>query len=72
MQTNNAIEFESIERIEEFNNRLLREHLQYCYEKSPYYRRRFEECGVKPEHIRIKEDLRLLPLTSKTMRFLRN
>jgi phenylacetate-CoA ligase len=65
MHTNNAIEFDSIERIEEFNNQLLREHVQYCYEKSPYYRRRFEECDVKPEHIRTKEDLRLLPLTSK-------
>ena len=65
MQINNAIEFESIERIEEFNNRLLREHVQYCYEKSPYYRRQFEECGVQPEHIKTKEDIRLLPLTSK-------
>jgi phenylacetate-CoA ligase len=65
MQIHNAIEFESIERIEEFNTRLLREHVQYCYEKSSYYRRLFEECGIKPEHIRSKEDLRLLPLTSK-------
>jgi phenylacetate-CoA ligase len=65
MQINNAIEFQSIERIEEFNNQLLRKHVQYCYKRSPYYRRQFEKNRIKAECIKTKEDLQLLPLTSK-------
>lgn len=65
MQINNDIEFQSVERIEEFNNQLLREHVQYCYKQSPYYRRQFEKSRIKAECIKTKEDLQLLPLTSK-------
>ena len=31
----------------------------------PFYRRRMDEMGVKPEHIRTLDDIRLLPLTVK-------
>ena len=65
MRKNNAIEFESVRKIEEFNNGLLAEHVQYCYERSAFYRRMFDEAGVGPDQIRTKEDLRLLPLTTK-------
>lgn len=65
MRTNNAIEFESVQRIEEFNNELLAAHVQYCYERSAFYRRRFDEAGVEPGQIRTKADLRLLPVTTK-------
>ena len=65
MQTNPAIESQSIETIEQFNNQLLREHVQYCYESSPYYHRLFEKVGLKPGQIKSKDDLHLLPLTSK-------
>jgi phenylacetate-CoA ligase len=65
MRTDHTIESQSIESIEQFNNQLLREHVQYCYERSPYYHRLFETSGLKPEHIKAKEDLHLLPLTLK-------
>lgn len=65
MQINNTIEFQSVGKIEEFNNRLLREHVQYCHKRSPYYRRQFEKSRIKAEYIKTKEDLQLLPLTSK-------
>lgn len=65
MRTDHTIESQSIESIEQFNDQLLREHVQYCYECSPYYRRLFEKRGLKPEHIKAKEDLHLLPLTLK-------
>lgn len=65
MQTNESIEFQPIETIEDFNDQLLRGHVQYCYKHSEFYRRRFQENGLKPEQIRTKEDLRLLPLTTK-------
>ena len=65
MRTDHTIESQSIESIEQFNNQLLREHVQYCYECSPYYHGLFETSGLKPEHIKAKEDLHLLPLTLK-------
>jgi phenylacetate-CoA ligase len=65
VQIDHTIEFQSIESIEQFNEQLLRDHVQYCYERSPYYHRLFEKRGVKPEHIKAKEDLHLLPLTVK-------
>ena len=65
MQTNPTIETQSIESIEQFNNQLLRKHVQYCYEHSPYYHRLFGKNGLTPENIKAKEDLHLLPLTLK-------
>ena len=65
MKKNNAIEFESVRKIEEFNNGLLAEHVQYCYEHSTFYRRMLDEAGVDAEQIRTKEDLRMLPMTTK-------
>jgi phenylacetate-CoA ligase len=65
MQTDNSIEFKSIETIEQFNNQLLREHVQYCYGNSAYYRQQLEQRGIKPDQIKSKEVLRLLALTSK-------
>ncbi|MBM4293850.1 MAG: phenylacetate--CoA ligase [Deltaproteobacteria bacterium] len=35
------------------------------YHLVPFYRRRMDELGVKPEHIRTLEDLQLLPFTTK-------
>lgn len=65
MQTNSTIEFQSIEEIQRFNDQLLREHVQYCYGNSAFYRRQFEKNKVKPEDIKTKKDLQLLPLTTK-------
>jgi len=65
MRTDPTIEFQSIKSIKKFNDQLLRNHVQYCYERSPYYHRLFEKSGIKPEFIKAKEDLHLLPLTVK-------
>ncbi|MBN1458267.1 MAG: phenylacetate--CoA ligase [Armatimonadetes bacterium] len=35
------------------------------WDSVPFYRRRFEELGLQPEHIRSLDDLRLLPFTEK-------
>jgi len=37
----------------------------YCYERVPFYRRRFDEIGLKPEHIRTLADIDLIPFTTK-------
>ena len=39
--------------------------VERVYHLVPFYRRRMDELGVKPEHIRTLEDVRLLPFTAK-------
>lgn len=39
--------------------------LRYDYERSPFYRARFEAAGIEPDDIRSLEDLRALPLMTK-------
>ncbi len=43
----------------------LRDLVRYAYERVPYYRRIFDERGVRPEHIRGVGDLKLLPLLDR-------
>ena len=48
--------------IEKLQWEKLGKQMRYVYEKSPYYRRKFDECGATPEKIRSIEDFRGLPL----------
>ncbi len=43
----------------------LRELVEYAYTRVPYYRRVFDERGIKPSQIRCARDLRHLPLLTK-------
>ena len=43
----------------------LRETLERVYEHVPFYRRAFDERGLKPSHLKTIEDLRLFPFTMK-------
>ena len=65
MQTSSSIEFDLYDKIVKFNEQLLREHIGYCYEQSPFYRCRFDELGLLPDQIQSVEDLHLLPCTTK-------
>ena len=55
----------SPEELEEIQNERLKKHIKHAYENVPYYRRIFEERGLKPNDIRSKEDLKLLPVLTK-------
>ena len=59
------IEFESPERIKEFQEELLGRHLAYLKEKSPYYRRLFKSYGIDISRIKHLEDLAKIPFTEK-------
>lgn len=59
------IEFESPERIKEFQEELLVKHLEYLEAHSPYYRRLFSENGIDIKTIRHLEDLVRIPFTEK-------
>ena len=39
--------------------------VHYAYENVPMYRRRFDEIGLRPEHIRTLKDIELIPYTTK-------
>src|SRR5262245_58253033 len=39
--------------------------LRHAHARCPFYRKRFEECGLHPEDISCLEDLRLLPPLEK-------
>jgi phenylacetate-CoA ligase len=44
---------------------LLVDQISRCYERSPFWRRKLAEGGVRPEHVLSAEDLRHIPLTTK-------
>ena len=59
------IEFESPERIREYQEELLHGHLEYLKENSPYYRRLFDSYGINIGKIVHLEDLSRIPFTEK-------
>lgn len=59
------VELAPREEIKRADEAKLRRQLQYVYERSPFYRRKFDQAGVKPESIRTVEDLAALPFTEK-------
>ena len=50
------------EQIKVYQEERLGRQLRYCYDKSEYYRRKFDVCGAKPEDIRTLEEFRQLPI----------
>lgn len=52
-------------KLEQLQLKLLKQHLAFAYENSPYYHRAFDEAGVKPSDLRHLEDLRRFPFTDK-------
>jgi len=62
--------YESLERLPLAENRRrqfesLRRLLTYAYENSPFYRRRFDEAGVKPSGISSPADMERLPILTR-------
>lgn len=55
----------SLEELENYQLVQLGDLLDHCYDNVPYYRRVFDERGLKPEDIKDLKDLNLLPLLTK-------
>ena len=55
----------SREKLEEYQMQQLAKLLTHSYENVPYYRRMFEERGLRPENIQDFDDLRKLPYLTK-------
>ena len=53
------------EKLLEYQLDLFRKQVAYVYERAPFYRRKFDEAGVRPEHIKTLEDVSKVPFTVK-------
>ena len=60
--SNDILNSMSAEQIQQYQEERLRVQLRYCYESSPFYRKKFEDVGALPEDIKSLEDLRALPV----------
>lgn len=54
-----------VDELEKMQEDKLRHLVHYVYQHSPFYRKRFDEAGVKPEDIKTLDDVRKLPFTYK-------
>ena len=55
----------SHERMQDYQNRKLRQILQYAYVHVPYYHERFKKLGIRPSDIKTVKDLNILPILRK-------
>ncbi len=62
---NREMETLSHERLEALETSALKEQLAYVYEKSPFYREKFDGAGVRPDDFVSRQDLKKFPFTTK-------
>jgi phenylacetate-CoA ligase len=55
----------SEESLCDMQNAKLQKLVKHCYETVPYYTRLFDKLGIKPEQIRTRDDLKILPVLTK-------
>lgn len=53
------------DKLEEYQLELLKEEVKFAYENAPYYKRSFDEAGVKPEDIETLADIAKFPFIDK-------
>lgn len=66
MKKNPEIQFESAEKIKQYQEVHLHESLNYLRDKSRFYQRMFAENNINTDEIRTVEDLQKLPVTTKS------
>jgi len=62
---NEEMETISKKKLNKMESRILVKQIRYIYDNSPFYRKKFQEAGVKPGDIRSREDIIKLPFTTK-------
>jgi len=62
---NEEIETMAPEKLVRMEERLLKDELFYIYERSPFYRKKWDEARVSPKDFRSMEDLAGFPFTTK-------
>ncbi|MBO5300220.1 MAG: phenylacetate--CoA ligase [Clostridia bacterium] len=66
MYYNKKIETMAREDMKKLQSERLKKTVERVYNNVPLYRERFDEYGIKPEHIKSVDDLKNLPFTYKT------
>ena len=51
----------------DLQNKKLRQLIEHCYNNVPYYKRVFDDLGIKPENIQTRDDLSKLPILTKSI-----
>ena len=59
------IECASRETLRQIQSQRLVKMVKHCYEHVPFYKKKFDEIGLRPEDIRSIDDLQKLPFTTK-------
>ena len=63
---NKEIETLPLEKLRQLQNTRLADLVNYVYERIPFYKRQFDESGIKPKDIQSVEELHRLPFTKKS------
>lgn len=61
-----ALDFMPVEELRAIQLHRLQYIVNYAYERQRLFRKRCDELGVRPEHIKTLKDIRLLPFSKKT------
>ena len=62
---NKEIETLPREKLEEMQRQKFKDQMQYVYDHSPMYKRKYDEAGIKPADIRSLDDIQNVPFTVK-------
>lgn len=62
---NKEVETLPKEKLRELQLERLKKIVKYAYERVSYYRKKFDEVGLKPEDIKNLDDIKYIPFTSK-------
>ncbi|WP_353684843.1 phenylacetate--CoA ligase [Thermodesulfovibrio sp. 3907-1M] len=65
MMWNKEVECMAEEQLRALQLERLKQTVKRAYEKVPYYRKKFDEVGLKPEDIKTLDDIKNIPFTSK-------
>ena len=53
------------DRLRELQLKRFKERMKYVYDKSPMYKKKYDEAGIRPEDIRTLDDIQQVPFTVK-------
>lgn len=62
---NEELETISREDLQQYQLEKIKEQVSLAYEESPYYRESFQKAGVRPEDLKVLEDIRKFPILTK-------
>ncbi len=62
---NKEMELKSRKELDEIQSKRLRALVKYCYDKVPFYNKKFKEAKLHPNDIKTKDDINKIPITKK-------